>query len=66
MRVTLTDDQHLMLELIADNPIPATPELARYTTVLAAARLIELTAEAHWRVTQLGEAMLEPRGYWVH
>jgi hypothetical protein len=55
-----------MLELIADNPIPATPELARYTTVLAAARLIELTAEAHWRVTRLGEAMLEPRGYWVH
>ena len=66
MRVTLTDEQHLMLELIADKPLPAVPEIARYTTVLAAARLIELTAEAQWQVTQIGKAMMGPRGYWVH
>jgi hypothetical protein len=67
MRVTLTDDQHLMLELIAYKPIPATPTLARYTTVLAAARLIELSAEAHWRVTRLGEVvLLEPHTHWLH
>jgi hypothetical protein len=66
MRVTLTDEQHLMLELIADKPLPAIPELARYTSALAAARLIELTAESRWILTRRGEAMLEPRGYWVH
>ena len=66
MRVTLTDEQHLMLELIADKPLPAIPEIARYTSVLAAARLIELTAANRWTLTRRGEAMLEPRGYWVH
>ena len=66
MRVTLTDEQHLMLELIADKALPAIPEIARYTSVLAAARLIELTAESRWTLTRRGEAMLEPRGYWVH
>ena len=40
MRITLTDEQHLMLELIADKSLPAIPEIARYTGVLAAARLI--------------------------
>jgi len=66
MRVTRTDEQHLMLELIADKPLPAIPEIARYTSVLAAARLIELTAANQWTLTRRGEAMLEPRGYWVH
>jgi hypothetical protein len=66
MRVMLTDDQHLMLELIADKPVPATPEIDRYTNVLAAARLIELTLEKKWQVTRLGKAMMEPRGYWMH
>jgi hypothetical protein len=66
MRVTLTDEQQLMLELIADKPVPAIPEIARYTSVLAAARLIELTTEHRWTLTRRGEAMLEPRGYWVH
>ena len=45
MRIALTDEQHLMLELIADKPLAAIPEIARYTGVLAAARLIELTPE---------------------
>ena len=66
MRVTLTDEQHLMLELIADKPLPAIPELARYTSVLAAANLIELTGERRWKLTRRGEAMLEPRGYWMN
>jgi hypothetical protein len=66
MRITLTDEQHLMLELIADKPLPAIPEIARYTGVLAAARLIELTAESQWTLTSRGEAMLEPRGYWMN
>jgi hypothetical protein len=66
MRITLTDEQHLMLELIADKPVLAIPEIARYTGVLAAARLIELTAERRWTLTRRGEAMLEPRGYWMH
>jgi hypothetical protein len=66
MRIALTDEQHLMLELIADKPIDAIPEVARYTNVLAAARLIELTVEKKWQVTRIGKAMMEPRGYWVH
>ena len=66
MRVTLTDEQHLILELIADKPLPAIPEIARYASVLAAANLIELTGERRWTLTRRGEAMLVPRGYWVH
>jgi hypothetical protein len=66
MRIELTDEQHLMLELIADEPLPAMPEIARYTNVLAEARLIELTAERRWKVTRHGKAMLETRTYWVH
>ena len=50
---TLTYEQHLMLELIADKPIAATPEFARYTAVLAAAHLIELSPDAFWRLTPL-------------
>jgi hypothetical protein len=69
MQITLTDEQHLMLELIADHPLPAIPEIARYTSVLAAARLIQLTADKRWKVTRYGEAMLlsmEAQGYGVH
>jgi hypothetical protein len=66
MHVTLTDEQHLMLELIADKPLPAIPGIARYTSILAAGRLIEFTAECRWKLTRRGEAMLEPRRYWVH
>ena len=53
MRVTLTNEHHLMLELIADKPLPAIPEIARHTSVLAAAHLIELTAESRWTLTRL-------------
>jgi hypothetical protein len=63
---TLTHEQHVMLQLIAEGPLRAIPEVARYTTPLAEARLIELTPEEQWRVTRLGEAMLEPRGRWLH
>ena len=40
--------------------------IARYTSDLAAARLIELTLDKKWQLTRLGEAMLAPRGYWLH
>ena len=69
MRFALTDEQHLMLALIADHPLPATPEIARYTSALSAAQLIELTADKRWKVTGRGEAMLSPLegiGCWVH
>jgi hypothetical protein len=54
----LTDHQHLMLEQIANRPVPAIPEIDRYTAPLEATKLITLTDEAEWRITQLGEAML--------
>jgi len=69
MRVTLTDEQQLMLELISERSLPAIPEIARYTSALSAARLIELTADKRWKVTRRGKAMLvpiEPHGCWVH
>jgi hypothetical protein len=66
MRATLTDEHHLMLELIADRPVAAIPELARYTTLLAAQRLIELTNGAQWRVTELGEALLQRQAHRLH
>src|SRR5687768_4056450 len=66
MRFTLTDEQHLMLELIADGPVPAIPEIERHTAPLKATKLIALTDEMKWQITQLGEAMLEQRRHLLH
>jgi hypothetical protein len=65
-RMTLTAEQHLMLELIADGPLAAISEISRYTQILAAARLIELTPAGKWRVTDLGQAVLERHEHWFH
>jgi hypothetical protein len=59
MSFKLTDQQHLILELIAERPIPAIPEIECYLAPLEATKLITLMDEAEWRITQLGEAMLE-------
>jgi hypothetical protein len=66
MSFKLTDHQHLMLELIAERPVPATPEMKRYTAPLEATKLIALMDEAEWRITQLGEAMLERLRHRLH
>ena len=66
MRFILTHDQHHMLELIADWPVPAIPEIERYIAPLKATRLITLTDEIKWQITQLGEAMLEQRRHLLH
>ena len=66
MSFVLTDEQRLMLELIADRPVPAIPELQRYATPLAATKLIALTGDAEWQITQLGNAMLERMQHRVH
>jgi hypothetical protein len=55
-----------MLEVIANRPMPAIPEVSPYVAALAEARLIELTPERQWRVTELDKAVLEPRGRWLH
>ena len=65
-RSTLTEEQHLMLELIADHPLPAISEIARETLALAAVRLIELNPAGKWQVTTLGEAVLERHHHWLH
>jgi Mn-dependent DtxR family transcriptional regulator len=62
----LTDEHHFMLEVIADRPMPAIPEVSRYVASLAEARLIEVTPERTWRITELGKAVLERRGCWLH
>ena len=62
----LTHEQYLMLELIADRPVPAIPELQRHTTQLATAKLIALTSDVQWQITQLGKAMLERMQHPVH
>jgi hypothetical protein len=66
MSFKLTDQQHLMLELIADRPVQATPEIERYTTPLEATRLIALLDKAEWQITLLGEAMLERLQHRLH
>jgi hypothetical protein len=66
MHTTLTAEQHFMLEVIADHPLAATPEIARYTVVLAAVRLIELTPVGKWQVTGLGKAVLERDEHSLH
>src|SRR6516164_5024240 len=39
MSFALTQEQHLLLELIADRPLPAIAELQRHTAPLAATKL---------------------------
>ncbi len=66
MFVTLTDQQHYLLELIADGPIAAIPEIERYTAPLAATNLIALKSGAEWHITPLGEAVLERPKHRLH
>ena len=66
MRFRLTDEQQLMLELIADGPLFAIPEIERYTAALAATKLIALADNTKWTITKLGEAMLERRHCTLH
>ena len=65
-RSTLTEDQHLTLELIADDALPATSEIVRDMLALMAFRLIELTPAGKWQVTRLGEAVLQRHDHWLH
>jgi len=59
MSFALTNEQLVILELIAHRPVPAIPEFQRYTVPLAANKLITLTGEIEWQITLLGKAMLE-------
>jgi hypothetical protein len=65
-RSTLTEDQHLTLELIADDSLPATAEIVRDMLALMAFRLIEMTPAGKWQVTRLGEAVLQRHDHWLH
>jgi hypothetical protein len=55
-----------MLELIADGSGPAIPELEHHTAPLREHRLIVVTDETRWQITQIGEAMLERRHHRLH
>lgn len=66
MCFALTDEQRLLLELIADAPLLAIPELEHVTALLLATSLIALTDETKWRITRLGEAMLERQNSPLH
>jgi hypothetical protein len=59
MRFILTNEQQVILELIRDRSVSAIPELEAFTAPLAASKLIMLTDETEWKITRLGEAMLE-------
>lgn len=66
MAFVLTQEQHLLLELIADRPVPAIAELQCQTAPLAATKLIALTGDIEWQITLLGKAMLERMEQKVH
>lgn len=66
MRFELTEEQRFLLELLADGPVRAVPELKRHTTRLAAVNLIALTDGTTWTLTKLGEAMLERQNCLLH
>ena len=59
MRFRLTDEQEIVLQMVADAPLRAIPELERHTAPLAAVNLIAQADNATWTITKLGEAMLE-------
>jgi len=64
-RATLTTEQYFLLEIIADQPLPAVSEIAQHTQILAVAQLVEMTA-GKWRITDLGRALLKRHEYWLH
>ena len=66
MAFKLTDQQHVMLELIAERPVPAIPEIDHHIGALEATELITLMDDAEWRITRLGEAMLERLQHTLH
>jgi len=66
MRFVLSDEQQTMLELIADHPVPAMPELEPLTAPLLATGLIGLAEGSMWKITHLGEVMLEKRENVLH
>ena len=65
MRFRLTDEQHVILELIADSPGRDRRDRA-YTAGLAATKLIALADNTKWTITKLGEAMLERQRSALH
>jgi hypothetical protein len=66
MSFVLTEEQRLLLEVIADRPVPAIPALQRHTAPLAARKLIALTGDIEWQITLVGKAMLERMEHVVH
>ena len=66
MRFRLTDEQQVILELIADAPLVAIAEIDPYTAGLAATKLIALADNTKWTITKLGEAMLERQRSALH
>jgi len=66
MSFVLTEEEHVLLELIADRPVPAIPALQRHAGPLAASKLIALTGDVEWQITLLGKAMLERMEHVVH
>jgi hypothetical protein len=64
-RSMLTEQQHLMLELIAYDSLPAKSEIVRDILALMAVRLIERTPGGKWKVTSLGEAVLQRLDHWL-
>jgi hypothetical protein len=59
MRFALTNELQIILELIRDGSVLAIPELDQLTAPLAATKLIALKDETEWKITRLGEIMLE-------
>ncbi len=66
MRFRISDEQQLILELIADGPVAAIAEIEPYTAGLAATKLIALVDNTKWTITKLGEAMLEKQRSALH
>jgi len=66
MSFVLTQEQHLLLELIAERPLPASAVLQRHAAPLAATKLIALTGDVEWQITLLGKVMLERMEDRVH
>ena len=62
----LTDQHHFMLQLIAEGPVPVSPDIERYTALLAATKLIALCGDVEWRITPLGKAVLDRPKHRLH
>src|SRR5262249_46404629 len=63
MQTILTQEECFLMYLLSDGPVKAIGELERLAIRLASMQLVALDDSGRWRLTQVGEALLEKQSH---